>query len=748
MFPNIIKSFTIFCFVIFFPLQSAYSEIVKKIEISGNDRISSETIIMFSNIDINSDINEEGLNQIIKTLYNTNFFKNISISLQENILKIDVVELPIIQEIKFEGIKANKIKNEINQNLVLKSRSSLNDVILKQDKDKISNILKTIGYYFSTVDVFVTDLEDNKVNVTYKIDLGKKAKIKKINFIGNKIFKNNKLKSLITSEEYKFWKFISGKKFLNEALIEFDKQLLKNYYLNKGYYNVEVNSSFAKIVDENEFELIFNINANEKYYFNDLDIILPENFDQTNFNKLKDTFADLKGEYYSINSINKILDKIDQITLNEEFLSISATVNEEIIENKINLNFEIKESEKYLVKQINIFGNNITRENVIRNQFEIDEGDIYNDILQKKTLNNIKNLRFFKSVKDDVVTNEIEKTKIVNITVEEKPTGEISAGAGIGTDGTTVAFGIRENNYLGKGLKLNSNIVLSEESVKGQFGVTNPNYNNSDKLVYVTALANETDRLTNFGYKTNKAGFEVGVEYEYLDDFNFGLSTSSFYENIETSSTASERQKKQKGNYWDSFVKLVFDYDKRNQKFQTSDGFRSTYSLNLPVISDTNTLTNSYRYKVFTELFENNVSSMNFLLKSAVSLDTDVKLSERLYIPSRDLRGFESGKIGPKDGNDFIGGNFATTLNFTTTVPQILQTVENMDFVVFLDAANLWGVDYNSSLDDGGEIRSSIGLGIDWLTIVGPMNFSIAQPLTKSNSDITESFRFNLGTTF
>ena len=177
---------------------------------------------------------------------------------------------------------------------------------------------------------------------------------------------------------------------------------------------------------------------------------------------------------------------------------------------------------------------------------EIDEGDIYNDILQKKSLNNIKSLRFFKSVKDELITDEKEKSKVINITVEEKPTGEISAGAGVGTDGTTIAFGIRENNYLGKGLKLNSNIVLSEESLKGQFGVTNPNYNNSDKLVYATALANETDRLTNFGYKTNKAGFEVGVEYEYLDDFNLGLSTSSFYENIETSSSASARQKKKR----------------------------------------------------------------------------------------------------------------------------------------------------------------------------------------------------------
>ena len=483
MFLNIIKSVVFFVFVLFFSLKSAYSEIVKKIEILGNDRIPDETILMFSNVNKEDDLDEKKLNDILKNLYDTDFFKNLKVSVQNNILTIQVEEFPLIQEIKIEGVKANKIKDAITNNLVLKSRSSFNEIILKQDKDKISNALKTIGYYFSSVDVFITDLEDNRVDITYKIDLGKKAKIRKINFIGNKIFKNNKLKSLITSEEYKFWKFISGKKFLNESLIEFDKQLLKNYYLNKGYYNVEINSSFAKIYDEDEFELIFNIDAKEKYYFNNLEISFPDSINEDNFKKIKDTFEDLKGEYYSINSVNKILDEIDRITLNEEFLAISASVNEEIIDNKINLKFEIEETEKYYVKQINIFGNNVTRENVIRNQFEIDEGDTYNEILQKKSINNLKSLRFFKSVKDEIITNDAEKTKVINITVEEKPTGEISAGAGVGTAGTSFAFGVRENNYLGKGLKLNSNVVISEEAIKGQFGITNPNFNNSNKLV-------------------------------------------------------------------------------------------------------------------------------------------------------------------------------------------------------------------------------------------------------------------------
>ena len=212
--------------------------------------------------------------------------------------------------------------------------------------------------------------------------------------------------------------------------------------------------------------------------------------------------------------------------------------------------------------------------------------------------------------------------------------------------------------------------------------------------------------------------------------------------------SASERQKKQDGNYFDSFIGLDFFYDKRNQKYETTSGFFSNYSVSMPVLSDTNTFTNIYNYKVFKELYENNISTFSFLFKGASSLSgDDIKLSERLYIPGRKLRGFESGKIGPKDGSDFIGGNYVSSINATTTVPMILENAQNVDIVIFADAANIWGVDYDSSLDKNG-IRSSIGIGLDWLTPVGPLTFSFAQPVTKEPTDIEETFRFNIGTSF
>ena len=203
---------------------------------------------------------------------------------------------------------------------------------------------------------------------------------------------------MIISEEYKFWKIISGKKYLNEGLINFDKRLLRNFYLNKGYYDVVINSSFAKLIEKDEFELVYNIDAKNKFYFGALDINLPTDFDISNFEKLTQIFDDLNNKPYSINSVEKIIDEIDKVAITEQYESVKATVIEDIVEDKINLTFNIQETEKFYVKKINIYGNNITRENVIRNQFYVDEGDPYNEILTNKSINEIKSLNFLKQL--------------------------------------------------------------------------------------------------------------------------------------------------------------------------------------------------------------------------------------------------------------------------------------------------------------------------------------------------------------
>ena len=460
-------------------------------------------------------------------------------------------------------------------------------------------------------------------------------------------------------------------------------------------------------------------------------------------------FSDLKGVNYSLNSIDKILNEIDDIVLSEQYEFLKARVVEDIKDDLINLTFNIDESEIFYIEKINIFGNNVTQEEVIRNVFIVDEGNPFNELLYKKTLNNLKALNFFSKVEDQILDGTLDTQKIINITVEEKPTGEIMAGAGLGTSGGSIAFGVKENNFLGRGIDFSTDLSISTETLKGIISLNNPNYKGSDKSLNFSIESRSTDRLETFGYESNKTGFTVGSSFEYYDNLYLNIGTSSYVEKLTTDSTASATLKKQEGSYFDTFFNYTLDYDLRNQKFQTTDGFRSKFTQNIPLISESYTLTSTYDLKFYNEWLNENIVSYGIFASTANSLlAKDVKLSDRLFLPSKRLRGFESGKVGPKDGTDFIGGNYLLALNVSTTLPQILPNLQNTNFSLFFDAANIWGVDYNSSISDDSKIRSSIGLAIDLFTPIGPLNFAFSEVITKGKNDITESFRFNLGTTF
>jgi len=728
---------------------SSYAKNYEKIIINGNERISNETILVFSEISKDKFLNENSINNILKKLYKSGYFKDVSVKIENNNLTINVLENPVIQTVFINGIKRKKTEESLYEILSLKNRSSYNSTNVKKDENAILNYLKQQGFYFSKITSSYQDLGDNKIDLYYEIELGDKAKISKISFVGDKIFKDSTLRSVILSEEYRFWKFISGKKYLNENLINYDKRLLNNFYINKGFYNVVIESSFANYLGNDEFEVSYNISTGKKYYFNEFNLNLPLDYEVVNFDKLNNIFSDLKGEKYSLNSIDKILKEIDKIVLNEQFEFLKSSVQEEIKDNLINLTFNIAESEKFYVEKINIFGNNITREEVIRNNLLVDEGDAFNELLQAKTLNNLKALNFFSKVESEIIDVTNLNKKIINIILEEKPTGEIMAGAGVGTSGGSVAFGVSENNYLGRGVEFSSNVSVSGESLKGLISINNPNYKGSNRSLNVSLESTVTDRLKNFGYESNKSGFSVGSGFEFYEDLYWNTGFSAYTEKLETDSTASASIKKQEGSYFDTFFNQTLSYDKRNQKFKTSDGHISRFTQNIPLISESYTLTNAYDYKIYNQWLDENVFSFGFFAKTTNSLNgKDVKLSDRIFLPSGKLRGFESGKVGPKDGVDYIGGNYAASINLATTLPKIMPNLENTNFLVFLDAANIWGIDYNSSLSDNSKIRSSVGIAVDFFTPIGPLNFSLSEPITKGSNDITESFRFNIGTTF
>ncbi len=747
MFKMIFQSLILF---LFFSAVSI-AEIIKDVKVEGNKRISKESIMVFSEIKLGENYDDDRLNDLFKNLYNTNFFKNIGLKLEKNILFINIVENYIIEDIAFDGVKNKKLVEALTDISKLKSRSAYTETALSNDVVNVKNLLQNSGYYFADVKTSLdTDVTNNTVRIIYNIDLGQKAKINKIVFVGDKKFKNRKLSNIITSEENKFWKFISNKTGLNRERINLDKRLLEIFYKNNGYYNVIIEETFAELQDNNSFKLIFNINSGIKYYFNDINLILPTGYAKEDFSDFDKQIKSFKNKKYSLKEIENLLNEIDKFALQKDYEFIDASISEKIIDkNKLNMEITIEETEKYYVEKINIIGNSYTLEEVIRNSLIVDEGDPYNEILFNKSLNKIKGKNIFKKVTTKIKEGSTSNLKIIDLSVVEKPTGEISLGAGAGTSGAQIGGGIKENNFLGKGVKLNSNIAINNKGVRGSFSYEQPNFRYSDNSLLSSISSTSTDNLKSFGYKTGVTTAALSTRFEQYDNLYFSPQLLSSYEKLKTQSNASSSLKKQKGNYFDTYLNYSLDLDRRNQSYQPTDGTRYLFNQELPFISDTSEISNTIEISNYKTLAFDMIGKISIYASNISTLSNkDVRISKRAYIPGKKLRGFESGKVGPIESSNFIGGNNVTAINFSTTLPQILPSFESTDFSLFFDAANVWGVDYNSSIDDNSKIRSSTGLAINVLTPVGPLNFSWAIPITKTSSDVTETFRFNIGTTF
>ena len=734
-------------FFIFYNVYS-YSEVVNKVDVQGNDRISSETIMIFGDIVIGNNYEESDVSLLIKKLYETRFFSNISVELANNKLTIVVEENPIVYSIIFKGEKAEKHVEKIKEFLLVREKSSYVSNNIKHDINQIKSFYRARGYYFVKIDAEIEKLEKNRVNIFYSIDAGEKAKISKIYFLGDKKFRDKRLRDIIISEEAKFWKFLSRNVYLNQERIELEKRLLENYYRNKGYYEVDLTSSNVEYSEGEGFVLTYSINAGKRYKFKKIFADVSEALDSSAFFSLEPEFNKLVGQYYSQIKLYSLLEKIDKLSEQKELQFVNHSLLETLDDDGIEVKINIFEGKKFIIEKINIAGNTITNVSVIRGELLVDEGDPFSELLVNKSLNKIRGRNIFGKVEQKTLPGSTDDLKILEINVEEKATGEIMAGAGVGTEGTSFMFSVRENNWLGKGVYLTSALSISEERVSGNIEVIDPNYNFSGNSVSTSLNVSATDRTAATGFKSSKTGFSLGTSFEQYEDIYISPALDVNYEDIEAESTASDSIKKMDGTYITSDFTYGITLDKRNQSFQPTEGYSTSFFQSLPLIQDSSSIINTFNANTWHEISENVIGSLKFQAKTVHGVDNNVRLTNRLFVSGRKLRGFVRGKVGPKDGADWIGGNYVTGLSVEAQLPNLLPEAYKTDFSLYLDTANIWGVDYSDSIDDSNKIRSSVGVAANVFTAIGPLSWTLSQSLTKASSDVTETFNFSIGTSF
>ena len=740
------KIFIIITFLLFNSISNA--EVVNKIQIDGNKRISDETIKVYGEIKLNKDYSEVELNKILNNLYSTDFFEDINLKINKNTLTIQVKEYPVVNKLIFVGEKKKGYRDEIKKLIKTKENSSFIKAYLSKDVEIIKKLYSSLGYNFAKIEIKTNEIDNTNLDLLIEINRGERTKISSINFIGNNKIRSKRLRDVIASEEAKFWKIISKNTNLSENIVNLDKRLLVNYYKSIGFYDVKVNSNIAKINQEGNAELIYTVEEGNRYTINKISTNVDQVFDKKIFFPLNEVFNKHVGDYYSPFKVKKLLEEIDILIENNNLQFVEHNVEEIIDEDNIKIIFNIFEGEKKLVERINVTGNNTTNEDVIRGELILDEGDPLTNLNLEKSIAEIKARGLFKDVKYEVKDGSANNLKIIDIDVEEQSTGEISAGAGIGSSGGTIAFGIRENNWLGEGKSLGLDLQLDEESLAGFVTYEDPNYNFLGNSIFYK-LSSEKNDKPNQGYENSIVSAAIGTSFEQYKNVNASLALNASYDDLKTESSASSSLKTQEGEFKEFSGSYGFTFDERNRVFMPTSGSLISFNQTLPFYADKKFVANTFTSSFYKSLSEDVVGSGKLFLSAINGLgDDDVRLSKRRSLSDKRLRGFERGKVGPVDGNDHIGGNYSAALNFEANLPNLLPDNTNADASIFLDFGNVWGVDYSSAIDDSNKIRSSTGVNINWISPIGPLSFVFSQNLIKANTDKTESFSFNLGTTF
>jgi outer membrane protein insertion porin family len=723
---------------------------IKKINIVGNARVSSATIELLVDKKI-SNIDTIYINNLTKKIYDTDFFSDVKISFNQDVLTINVSENPIVNFFYINGVKDSDL-DQVNKIITLKENSIFSSSKLKKDIEATREFLNASGYYQASITPEVIKIDNNQINLIINIDKKEISKIKNIYFIGNKYFSNSQLLDVITSSEDGWWKIFSSSA-LSEQRIEYDKQLLKDFYKSKSFYDAQIESAFASIDKNNKFTITYSINSGKKYKFGDYDIkVSGLALKEVDINEIRNISNKLlKNEFYSPITINKINKQITDFLETKKYGNFEINIQDlKVADDKINIIVQLNEGQKSLVNKINIKGNTITEEKVIRDNLFISEGDQLNSSKVKKSIDNVKSKQLFSKVDYKIEDSEKKNFKDLNLFVKEQPTGSISAGVGYGTNGGLFEASINERNFLGQGINLNFTGRLSSAEIKGELSYVDPNYVNSNKEL-AASLFSVIDDYENSGYQNKRAGTRFATKYEIYDDIFFRPNLGVQFDKLEVTGNASSLLRSRQGDFITTSLGYNFLYDQRDSKFNPTSGSIIYFDQNIATFfSDIPTVQTGVGATFYKELLSDKfIGSAKAKLANVVAFnDKDVKLSDRIFSSTSDLRGFEQRGVGPVDSGDHIGGNNLATLSLKSTFPNPIPENLRATTFLFLDMGNVWGADYSSSISDSSKLRTSTGIALDLMSPIGPLSFTYSIPLSKASTDKEQNFLFNIGSSF
>src|SRR5262245_16732090 len=730
-------------------------EPIANIRVEGNQRIEAETVLSYMQLSPGDHFDAARIDKALKNLFASGLFADVSLRREGDDLVVTVVENPIINRLAFEGnshIKDADLQNEVQ----LRPRTVYTATKVQADAKRILDIYRRSGRFAATVEPKVIPLDQNRVDLVFEIHEGDVTEVRRIDFVGNKVFSDGDLRSEILTQESAWYRFLSSNDTYDPDRLTVDREALRNFYLKNGYADFRVISSVAELSpDKNAFFITFTVEEGERYTFGAINVKTTlKDLDPAS---LQGDISTIEGDWYDATEVEKTINAIsDRVgDLGYAFVEVKPEVEKDREKRTIALTYDIQEGPKVYVERIDINGNVRTLDEVIRREFRVVEGDAFNASKIRRTRQRIQNLGFFSKVDLKTLQGSSPDRTIVQVTVEEQSTGDLQFGAGYSTsDGPIGDVSIRERNLLGRGQDLRLGFVLSGRRSQLDLSFTEPYFLDKNIAAGLDGFLTRTDRPeSSFDEKNAGGGFRFSWEWaEFLrQTVRYTLSQDEIF-NVD--SDASLAIKQQEGTTLSSVVGQELTYDRRDNRFNPTEGYvvrlrNDVAGLGGDVRYLRSRLGAGYWYPVTSSV----TASLNGEIGYIFGFNQDVRITDAFFLGGSTLRGFETAGVGPRDiaTDDSLGGNKYAAGSLEVSFPLGLPEEYGIKGRAFSDFGTLFDSDFDdtaSTIVDNKSIRVSLGVGLTWTSPFGPLAVDLAYPIVREDFDKEEFFRFSVGTRF
>lgn len=731
------------------------------VEVVGNQRIEPATILTYAGISRGEAVTAGELNDAYQRILASGLFETVEVEPQGNRLVIRVREFPTINRISIEGNRRLK-DDDLMAVLQSQSRRVYSPSVAEADAAAITEAYQLEGRFAATVDPKIIRRSDNRVDLVFEVTEGRVSEIDRLSFVGNRAFSERRLRRVLETKQAGILRAIIRRDTFIADRIEFDKQVLRDFYLSRGYVDFEVLSVTSELSrSRDSFFVTFNVREGQSFDFgqitttSDLPEIDPDEFQQV--------IRIRPGDTYSPSLVENTIARLERLALqkNQNFVRVEPRITRNDRDLTLDVEFALTRGPRIFVERIDVEGNSTTLDRVVREQFRVVEGDPFNPREIREAAERIRALGFFENTEVNAREGSSPDSVIVDVDVEEAPTGSLSFGASYSIDsGVAFTIGFSERNFLGRGQRINFSINTASDSASGAFSFTEPRLLGRD-LALGLALAYRTSNNDNSAYSTRSVSFQPSLEFPVSENgrlnVNYRIAKDKLFD-VETDSSTILQAEAAQGALFTSSVGYSYSYDTRRTGLNPNAGVILRFGQDFAGLGgDNKYIRTTALLGAETKVWNEEVTLRAIFEGGALHmLSGNSRITDRFNLNSRRLRGFEANGVGPRDlgaaNEDALGGNLFAVARFEADFPLGLPEEYGITGGLFFDVGSVWSLDNvagsGGPVDDSFNLRATLGFSIFWDTPLGPLRFNFSKALKKEDYDREQTFDLTISTTF